>query len=245
MDTKMTDQEALAVLESVADAVERGTSARGDANLIRTALAHLSSRLVAGEAVLTLKNGVTESAIRSAAKVLIDNFDGKDCDARAVSDCVRCNAVSLARMSVKVVELLATPPAHPQAVERCEYALASRVDHGDGTFSETYTLQPQAVEAEPVAWTWPIYKGQPRDGWGLANSRPPKPFAPDAQPLYAEPPARQEGAREGWVLVPRVPTDAMLAAFRNRYDGGDDDRADFEQFIAAALAAPKREGDGK
>jgi len=49
MDTKMTDQEALAVLESVADAVERGTSARGDANLIRTALAHLSSRLVAGE----------------------------------------------------------------------------------------------------------------------------------------------------------------------------------------------------
>lgn len=60
--------------------------------------------------------------------------------------------------------------------------------------------------------------------------------------LYAQP-AEQPAVAEGFVLVPVEPTEAMLAAFRNRYDNEGDDRADFDQFIAAAKAAAPKENE--
>jgi hypothetical protein len=48
----------------------------------------------------------TAPAIRAASKFLIDRFGKARCDSEAVSCCVRCNAVALARMSVELL----TPP---------------------------------------------------------------------------------------------------------------------------------------
>jgi hypothetical protein len=42
-----------------------------------------------------------------------------------------------------------------------------------------------AKGAEPVAWQWEYYKGEPKDCYGLANRKPP---FPDAWPLYTCPP---------------------------------------------------------
>lgn len=102
-------------------------------------------------------------------------------------------------------------------------------------------------QGEAVAWTWPLYKYQPRDQWALANRKPPENFVPDARPLFDHPPAQASelageytrGRNDGWEAAEQkfraaaqasgAVTEALIVAKRIYYMRRDFDLSTVER----------------
>ena len=153
--------------------------------------------------------------IRTIRTALSAPADGEQMDLVGISE------EQMRAMMVEKFGPTGLPPADAAERKRAAAAVYSvgtmlldRGERAEACFTAARLLRspapsPASPAAEPVAWRFP---DEEDDGhWYIIDGakRPPgTEYIAGWEPLYAAPPA-QEGAREGWVLVPVEPTPDM------------------------------------